>query len=232
VKIRTAALLAAPLAACLTMSAQAAPPTSAPKPLVLTDAKGDANALNDQGIVSGSPAPEGTVTPAAVDGADIVSVSIAATGSMAKRKVGKKTVKYFNCTGYTATMQLAAAPLTTATLYRIQGSTPLHDTFWLEFSQEAGAASKTVLRYTDPASTLGTSNVPIADAKIDGSKIVFTVTAGNLKATGGEALGKTILTGLGADVRANAKVQGTGATAPMFDQLVTDGSQTWKVCPA
>jgi hypothetical protein len=232
VKIRTAALLAAPLAACLTMSAQAAPPTAAPKPLVLTDPKGDANGINNQGLVSGTPVPDGTATPAAVDATDITGLTVAATGSMAKRKVGKKMVSYFSCTGYTVTLQLAAAPLPTAALYRVQGATPLHDTFWLEYSEEAGATATTTLRYTDAAATLGTSSIAIAPAKIDGSKIVFTVTGGNLKATGGEALGKTILTSFGADVRFNGKAQGGGITAPMFDQLVTDGSQTWKVCPA
>ena len=229
-KIRTAALLAAPIAMCLAATSHAAAPAKAPAPLAMTDLAGDANGISTQGQVTGTPVPDGTSTPADVKQFDIKSLTIAATGAMASRKVGKKTVKYFNCTGYTATLELSDAPLLSGTLYRVQAATGAHDQYWLEMSNPAGAATATTLRYTDDATTLGTSSIAITPAKVTGSKITFTVTAANLKASG-ESIGKTLLAGFGADVRTNGKVNGSGATAPMWDQLTTDGSQTWKVCP-
>lgn len=231
-KLRSTLVLAAPIAACLAVSAHAAPPPAAPKPLVLTDLAGDANAANDQGLVSGTPVPAGTATgPATVAQFDIKSVTVAATGAMATRKVGKKKIKYFNCTGYTATLELAGAPLSNGALYRIQGSATSHDTYWLQYAVDAAGTATTVLRYTDEAATLGTSTIAIAPAKIDGTKITFTVTGANMKASG-ESLGKTILSGFGADVRTNGQIPGVGgATAPMWDQLPIDDATAWKVCP-
>lgn len=230
-KLRSSLLLVAPIAAMAAVSAHAAVPAKAPKPLVITDDTGDANLISDQGFISNTPIPSGTKTdPASAAQFDIKSLTVAATGGMATKKVGRKTVKFFNCTGYTVTMELAGAPLAQGTLYRVQASTPLHPTYWLEWSNEASGASQTTLRYTDEAATLGTTSIPIAAAKVVGTKIVFTVTSGNIKASG-EKLGKAILSGFGADVRNNLKAQGTGATVPMWDQLKTDGSQAWKVCP-
>lgn len=230
-KLRSSLVLVAPLVAMAAVSAHAAVPAKAPKPLVITDDTGDANLISDQGLISGTPVPAGTKTdPASVGQFDIKSITVAATGGMASKKVGRKTVKYFNCTGYTATLELAGAPLAQGTLYRLQASTPLHATYWLEWSNEASGTSQTTLRFTDEAATLGTTSIPIAPAKVVGTKIVFTVTSGNIKASG-EKLGKAILSGFGADVRNNLKAQGTGATVPMWDQLKTDGSQAWKVCP-
>jgi hypothetical protein len=231
VKFRTAALLAAPLACALAVSADAKAPVAAPAPLVMTDQTKDGNGLSDQGLVE-TPLPEGTATPADNPAFDIKSLTVAATGSVVKRKVGGKMTTFFDCTGFTATIELSGAPLLTGTLYRVQGATPLHATFWLEMSNPADGPSVTTLRYTDEAATLGTSSVVIKPAAVSGSKITFTVNAANLKATGGERLGKTVWSGFGADVRTNGKVQGSGATAPMWDQLRTDGSQVWKVCPA
>lgn len=229
-KIRTAALLAAPLAACLTMHAQAAVPTKAPAPLVLTDTAGDANGVSGQGIVSSPSIPDGVATPADVSGTDILGVTIAPTGTMVTKKVGKKTTKYFDCTGYTATLTLAAAPLPNGTLYRIDAQSTNNKAWYLEYSLEAGSDPRTYLRWSSDGSITNDDSVDIAPVKIDGSKLVFTVTNKNIKATG-EKVNHITLSNLGADVRGNLKVMGGGATVPMYDQLVTDGSQLWKVCP-
>ena len=212
----------------LVASAHAALPAKAPKPLVVVDQTGDANAVNDGGLLNGDPLPSGTKTdPASLSQFDIKSLSIAATGSMAKKRVGRKTVSYFNCTGYTATIELAGAPQTTASLYRVQAATQKLETFWLQFSNPAGGATSTKLRYSDPAATTGTSSIDLkTPAKIQESKVIFTVTAADLKAVG-EALGKTVLSGLAADTRTHLNA----VTVPMWDTVAADEAAAWKVCP-
>ena len=229
-KIRTVAVLAVPLAACLTMSAQAAP-TKAPAPLVMTDTVGDGNGLNAQGFLTGGAGPvsaEGNATPADVAAVDIRNVTIAPTGTLSTKKVRGKKVTTFDCTGFTATIDLGAAPLTTGALYRITASATVNGLFWLEYHIAPGFDPETVLRYTDTPEALppNDKNLDIAPVKIVGTKLVFTVTNKNLKAVG-ERAGHITLSAFGADIRANSGV----ITAPILDQLITDGSQSYKVCP-
>lgn len=227
--IRKSVALVAPLALLgLVASAHAAPPAAAPKPLVVADLTGDANAVNDGGLLNGDPIPSGTKTdPASMAAFDIKNFSIAATGAMATRKVGKKKVKYFNCTGYTATIELAAAPQTTASLYRVQAATQKLEQLWLEFRNPAGGTQSTKLRYTDPASVSGTSSIDLkVPAKVQEAKVIFTVGAADLKAVG-EALGKTVVSALKVDVRSHLNA----VTLPMWDEALADEAAAWKVCP-
>ncbi|HEU0131609.1 MAG TPA: hypothetical protein VFQ85_11540 [Mycobacteriales bacterium] len=231
-KFRSLAFVATPAVAVLATVAHAAAPAAPPKPLVVTDAAGDANAINGAGVVSGGGVPEGVPTdPASMAAYDIRSVTFAATGKVTSKKVRGKTVKTFGCTGYTVAMEMAGTPSTTATLYRVQAQTPLHSTFWLQFSNPAGGETSSVLRFNVPASptdpTATTKSVPLVNpAKVVGNKVVFTVTAADL-GKAGEKLGRATITNIGADVRTATP----RATAPMWDQLVTDGSQVWRVCP-
>lgn len=230
--LRKTAVLVAPLAACLATSAHAAPPAKAPKPLVLTDATGDANAIADPGLTNPPlPLPESTSTPADLEQFDVKSLTIAATGTMASRKVGRKTVKYFNCTGYTATIETSGTPSTTASLYRVQAETQKLPQFWLQFNNPLGGTQRTTLRFTIPDPTLPgqttTKTVDLANAaKVVENKIIFTVTAGDMKQAG-EGLGKTTISGLVVDTRTH----GNAVTVPMWDQLNAPDA-AWKVCPA
>ncbi|HVF03314.1 MAG TPA: hypothetical protein VNA20_00600 [Frankiaceae bacterium] len=230
--LRKSVALVAPLAlGGLVASAHAAPPAAAPKPLVVTDQTGDANAVNDAGLLNGDPIPSGTKTdPASLAQFDVKSFSIGATGAMATRKVGKKKVKYFNCTGFTATIELADAPSTTASLYRVQAATQKLSQFWLEFRNPAGGAQSTKLRFTAVDPVTGQSSTKSVDlkvpAKVVESKVVFTVGATDLKQAG-EALGKTILSAMAVDVRSHLNA----ATLPMWDEAVADEAAAWKVCP-
>lgn len=229
VNLRKSVALVAPLALCgLVASAHAAVPTAVPKPLVVTDQTSDANAINDGGLLDGDPLPSGTATgPASLSQFDIKSFSVGATGAMVSKKVGRKTVKYFNCTGFTVAIELASAPQTTSSLYRFQSSTQKLKQFWLEFRNPAGGATSTKLRYTDDAAVGGTSSIDLkVPAKVQESKVIFTVGASDLKATG-EALGKTVLSALSVDARTHLNA----VTVPMWDTAEADEAAAWKVCP-
>lgn len=227
---RIAAVLAVP---ALLSTAHAAPPAAPPRPLVASDQAGDANAVNNQGIHEVD-VPSGTVTPVSLAQYDLRSLTIAPTGSIATRKAGRRTVRYFRCTGFTATVELAGPPQSLATMYRVEANRAPHHggngMFWLEHKHLPHEEPVTDLRfYKDPAvPTSPQVYVPLrTPARIEGTKITFTVTAADL-AQAGERLGALRLTQLGADVRGyEAKV-----ASPLWDQLVAGPSAVWAVCPA
>ncbi len=187
--------------------------SAAPNSLKLTDVKGDANAINGQGVVRGLGDRSGPIQKA---DADIVSVTFASTGTT--KTVKRK--KVFTCTGFTATMELAA-PAGSATVYRVLGSGVVNSSlFWLQYNN-APTGRTTTIRHNDGSS----KTTPIADAKLDGNKIVFTVTEKDLKATG-EKLAKFTMGGLGADVRTSTGV----VTVPSFDSIDTDDTKSFSPC--
>lgn len=187
--------------------------SAAPNTLVLEDAKGDANLINGQGFANGAGDRSGPVQKA---DSDIHTVTLASTGTT-KTVKGKKS---FTCTGFTATMELAA-PAASNMLYRIQAAGVANESmFWLQYST-APTGKSTNIRHND-----GTAKVtPIADAVIDGNKIIFTVTEKDLKATS-EKLDKFVMSNIGVDVRTNSGV----LTAPQWDSIDRDETKSFSPC--
>ena len=189
--LRSALGLALASAAVLAVSASAAP-----APLVLTDAKGDANALNGQAIVPGQ---NGQPGPGSQDGKDVLALTLTPAG-------GKK------CTGFKAVVELVAAP-TSNTVYRVLGTTAKNTSlFWLQYDSNPRDGSTSRLRYNDGS---GAKFVELATpVKVDGSKLVFTVTEKDLKGAG-EKLAGLAIQGAGVDVRTSTGV----VTVPSWDVL-------------
>ena len=206
--IRPALGLAAVAAAVLATGATAAPNT-----LTLEDVKGDANAVNGQGVAPGAGDRSGPTQKA---DSDIVSVTFASTGTT-KTVKGKKV---FTCTGFTATLELAA-PAGSASAYRILGGGVVNASqFWLQYSNSP-AGKTTAIRHNDGAAKM----TPIAEAKLEGNKVIFTVTEKDIKATG-EKPATFTMGALGADVRTS-----TGAaTVPSWDSLDPDDTKSFSPC--
>ena len=183
--LRPALGLALTSAAVLAVSAGAAP-----KPLALKDAAGDANALNGQGVLAVGGAPG----PGSQAGKDVLALTMG-------------TIPGKTCTGYTATVELAAPP-TSNTIYRVLGTTATNaDLFWLQYDNNPVAGTTTTLRIGAGATAL------TAPAKVSGNKITFTVVEKDLKAAG-EKLGLTVVAP-GVDVRTSSG----RATVPSWDTL-------------
>jgi hypothetical protein len=179
--------------------------SAASAPLVLTDAKGDANGVNGQGVADQN----GQPGPGSQDGKDILGLTLTPTG-------GKK------CTGYTAVVELAAAP-TSNTHYRVLGTTAKNTSlFWLQYDNNPLAGTTSVLRYNDGS---GAKVVDLSTpVKVAGSKLTFTVTAKDLKAAGEKLAGLAVLAP-GVDVRTS-----TGrATVPSWDVL-PESDKSFKPC--
>lgn len=135
-----------------------------PKPQI-TDATGDANGFNDQGV--GAPVPEQS-GPADDSGADITSVTFVST--FVTKKVKRKTVK--TPTGFTVTMALAAAP-TPETFYRIQATIPECSDLFIEYGTDAATAGTAMRCPALPGATAVDYTIPAAVVK--GSTITWTV---------------------------------------------------------
>jgi hypothetical protein len=121
--VRARAALAIALTAGLAASGTALAAPKAPKlpkakPLAITDQAGDANGINGQGVVTGTPDP--ATAPASRAAADIVSWGLG-------REDDGKVVKAF-----TATMTLSSAP-DQATQYRIRLQAPACTTWFIEY---------------------------------------------------------------------------------------------------
>lgn len=199
--IRPAAGFALVSAVVLSLSASAAT-----KPLALTDTAGDANAVNGQSVVAGQ---NGQAGPGSQAGKDILSLTMAPLP-------GKK------CSGYTAIVELAAAP-TSNTVYRVLGTTATNASlFWLQYDNNPVGGTTSRLRYNDGS---GAKFVDLATpVKVDGSKLVFTVLEKDLKGAS-EKLAAVKIDAPGVDVRTS-----TGAaTVPSWDVLPA-AEQSFKVC--
>ena len=216
-------------------TAHAAPPAAAPRPLTFADASGDANAINDNGDHDTAPI-EGVPTgPASIASNDITSLTIAATGSMATRRAGRRSVRYFQCTGFTATITLAAPPGNETTFYRVitrrvPWATDEDEHFNLQYRHALGADTpETLLRYVkvDKIKGRSTATLPLRPPTVSGNKITFVVTAADIAKTG-ERLGALDLT----RIEANVSSAVDRFNVPIWDQLVGDPKAVWRVCPA
>lgn len=207
--IRPTAALALAAAAVLASGASAAP-----NALLLEDAKGDANAVNGQGMATGAGDHAGPLQKA---DSDIVSVAFASTGTT--KKVKGKSV--FTCTGFTVTMELAA-PAGSNAVYRVLGGGVVNASqFWLQYNN-APTGKTSTMRHNDGAAK---TTPLVAEAKLDGNKIVFAVTEKDLKAAG-EKLASFKMGALGADVRSS-----TGAaTVPSWDNIDVDETKVFSPC--
>jgi hypothetical protein len=185
---------------------------AAPKPLAWTDAAGDANYVNDQGLPA--PVPGDNAGPAQADFADILGVTFARIDD------GKKVL------GTTVTMKLSGTP-SQGFLYRVTGAAGNCTTFWFQYSWAAGGAASPTLRHncvdsTSPtAAVSNTVSVPI-DGKVVGSSIVWTLLMKDLPP--GVKLGSVISPALG-EVRNILGAAGNSVvTAPVVDQTPTQST--------
>ncbi len=219
--VRSAVVLALTVSGAAAFEAQAAAPTKVT--FSYTDPKGDANALNDQG--EGTPLPKSTVTPAgSMDSKDILAITYVNTGTLAKKP--RRGTPAFTCTGFTATLTLAAAPDATGTIYRMT-SNSANGIWWLEF--ENGKAD---VRIPDSTSTLGFKQVPLLNPPvITGAKATLTVTLADLKATGENPF-RFVLSGFGAEVRSVQGASGLpySVVVPLWDQAAADAGTSFKPC--
>ena len=192
--------------------AGAATPTA--KKLALTDAAGDANAVNDQGLLG---AFDGTSGPGSQPSKDIVGLKYAST----LVKKGRVTT----CTGFTVTLMLAAAPDASGTLYRIDGKGVTDASLW--WLQYDGATTK--VRWDDGTGTnpLSSGSAELVNpAVVSGSTITFKITDADLKASNERPKG-FVISAPGADIRT---VIPSAATVPQWDILPTDDDKTFKPC--
>jgi hypothetical protein len=185
----------------------AAPSVAAtPRPQV-TDPKGDANGLNDQGV--GAPVPSAS-TPVEDSGADILSVLFQSTFTTK----GHKKVP----SGMTITLTLAAPP-TPEHIYRVTATAPSCSggaQLFFEYTTTVGAASPGGARCPG---TVKSTAVPVTSVVTKGDSIVWTLPLSVSIAKGEH------LTGLGADVRLELTQPGT--TIPAIDEA--SGSATFIV---
>lgn len=167
-------------------------------PLVVKDATGDANGLNDQGGLLPA-APEQSNETVNRKSADIVSFSLG-------RKDDGKTVK-----ALVGTLTLAAPPAQ-GTDYRIRMSTPECSTYFLEYEWPPGFGPAGEVRHNCDGGT--TSKFEPVDASVSGNTITWTIP---IKGLPGTARLGTVLTVKGAQ----ASVE-TAVIFPGLDQVVTD----------
>lgn len=192
--------------ALLSAATLAASASAAPKPLVLTDPKGDANGVHDQGtgtFGTGSPG------PGSQDGKDFLSLTLA--------PLPGKT-----CTGYTAVIELAGPP-TANSVYRVLGTTTKNSSLlWLQYDNNPVGGTTSKIRWNDGSGALSADLA--TPAKVDGSKITLIVTAKDLKAAG-EKLAGLQVQAPGLDVRSSTGV----VTAPSYDVLENE-DKSFKPC--
>jgi hypothetical protein len=172
--------------------------TAAPKPLVLTDIAGDANALNDQGLGQGV---DNNATPVSEAAADIVKTTLANTFK------GKK------CTGFTITMEMAGdVDPSLPAIYRLLGNTTKNDgIFQIYLNNGAIADGESEIRHGAGEED---ASFPMKNpAKIAGKTITFTVTDKEIKAFGDKPGNK--ITDFSMEVRGSSGV----SFVPVIDQL-------------
>ena len=188
---RLIALAAVAAVGVAVLPAQAGGPTPQ-----ITDATGDANGFNDQGV--GAPVPEQS-GPAEYSGADITSVTFAST--FITKKVRRKIVK--TPTGFTVTMALAGPP-GPETFYRIQATVPSCSDLFIEYGTDAVKGGTAMRCPALPGATAVAYTIPAAVVK--DNTITWTVPISVLPAG-------TTLTQLNAQTRLNPAV----VTAPQID---------------
>lgn len=182
--------------------------TAATKPLVIEDIAGDANALNDQffGEVDNNP------TPIQYASADIVEATLA------------NTFKGRTCTGFTYTMEFSGEVDGAASLiYRLLGATTKNDNiFQIYFNNGALGGGTTEVRYgageEDETFELKTP------AKIDGKKLVFTITTKEMRAFGEKPGGKIF------DLVPEVRVSSGVSFFPVIDRAIAPEDASFTMC--
>ncbi|MGN6475511.1 MAG: hypothetical protein ACTHK4_17960 [Mycobacteriales bacterium] len=185
------------------MASVALPSSAAAPRAQITDPKGDANGLNDQGL--GVPVPS-TSTPVDDSGADIVSVLFQSTFvTKAHKKVPS---------GLTITLTLAAPPVPEH-IYRVtaNGSTCSGNQLFFEYATTVGASPPGDARCPG---TVKSTDVAVTSVIAKLNTITWTVPL-SASIRKGERL-----TGLGADVR--VELTKPGVTAPAIDEATGTAS--------
>lgn len=189
-------------------------------PVTITDQAGDANGLNGQGFVD---APSTATGPAAVSGADIVSISWQTLVKTTSPKAKTGTPD-----GIKVVMTLAAPPMSQV-IYRVTGGTSDCTTFWFNYATFADGTTSSSLQHNCPGFTAGTTSstesIKLDPPKIEGNTITWTVPKGTLPS--GFKVGAQ-LTGLSGHSRGyEGTGQTGGATVPLIDEAAGDGTFTY-----
>jgi hypothetical protein len=223
--IRPAVVLAAGATLVLLTLPSDAAPRYPSRTLSYADARGDANALNGQGLVDifTDAFPDNVAGPAQpMNGFDLVKVTYTSTGVVVKRGT-----RYFpQCTGFVVKLTLGGAPQRSNAVYRVLATTPDNDAlWWLEYSDGESRLRYGHLDNNEPTGSTD-ENVPLlVPAKLSANSITFTVTVNDAKASG-EKLTSLRMSGLSSEVRSivgNSDV-GTTLTVPKWDgTAVTSG---------
>jgi hypothetical protein len=174
-----------------------------PSPLVVKDASGDANGLNDQGGLLPASPPEQSNDAVSQKSADIVSFRLGRTddGKKVKAFVGSLTL---------------AAPPAQGTDYRIRMSTADCSTYFLEYEFAPGLGAQGEVRENCDGGTTATFD-PV-DATVTGNTITWTIP---VKGMPGTAKLGTVFTVKGAQTSVE-----TAVIFPGLDQVVTDKTFT------
>ena len=208
----------------------------------VTDVRGDANALNDQGfggcLITGFPfgipdlclpnVPNNNPTdPASYAAMDILSATV---GS---QKVGRRPVAMI------VTMTLAAPP-TNGAVYRVTGDmTPDGDdctTFLISYYRDPDGNKDASVRTCDSKAALGYSDATIPTPTVKGSKITWKIPYSALAKRPSPIRPGMVLKNIGGHVRANLSVNlppnatgrtGAGATVPEADRV--DSTKSYKL---
>lgn len=182
--------------------------TAAPKPVVVEDKAGDANMLNDQGFGLGF---DNNATPIQHAPTDIVKATLA------------NTFKGKECTGFTYTMEFSGDVSSSASvIYRLLAATTKNDFIQIYFNNGVAGGGATQIRYRS-----GDTNERFdlkTPAKIDGKKLVFTITAKEIKAFGEKPGGKIF--DLVPEVRFSTGV----SFFPVIDQAVAEEGKFFTIC--
>lgn len=215
--LRAAALSAVVLGVLSAVPSHAA--TAPFKPTAISDATGDGNGLNGQGVA----ADPGHATPSDYSGGDIVSIAWTSLGTK-KKPAGFKVV-----------MTLAGAPAP-GTIYRVTTSAPGCTTFWLSYTVWVDGPTSASLQHNCPGfkATGTTAGVPlIGQSESDplttvaaaGHTITWTVAPSALPKSikPGTAISK-----LSGETRfaAGTSIRG-GVTVPVIDLAAGDGTFTY-----
>lgn len=205
-KLRPVLALAVAGLTALTMTANAGGLSS----LALTDISGDANGLNGQGLVQGTP--DAATGPVSYAGMDFTKVTFANLGKTAKA-----------CTGFTMTMEFAGPVDTSApAIYRLIGQTTANDgIFQLYLNNGPAAGGATEVRYG--AGSADDTMALSKPAVVAGNKITLTITKADMKAFGDKP-GDVI-----SDIVMDTRVSTGVSFVPQVDTLEA-GAKTFKMC--
>lgn len=193
----------------ITVAALPGHAASAAKPQI-TDPAGDANGLNGQGVVTGTPEPS---TPADASGADIKSVLFQSTFKVKKVHGTVKRIP----TGFTITMTLAAAPTTPNVIYRVAATAPMCQTLFFEYSTAVSGSDGSARCAAELPTNSG--DVAVKSVRVKGNSVIWTVPAKSVP------VGQT-LSGLDAQTRFISGTPGVSLTAPQYDEATSSATFT------